>query len=363
MRFQRESSPPPWLNRKDQYRMLGMLSLLLLVALCIDAARRPENWNWFVLLTPNQEQQETGLEDIDFRVKTQSRLTQPESFLAVAEPHPPGSAEVPAHIQQIPPDELQGIEDQRLGRLRSEDAPFARVLQQLEQFNSAQLLAAARTDVTYRVVNVEPDEFRGELLKIEGLLWRLERWKYGDPEDEHDDLYQAWIMTDDSGNNPWTVVFTEKPEGVALGNAIDRRVSVAGYFFKRYAYPTETGLHVAPMLIARNLQLAPLAPAGQEETAELTKYVIGLLVVIAVAFAFLGGWFVISDRRYRRSRTAKIAERRLDAAPEVVAHLNELPTHDPADTFRRLNESHAGNSGTAGADPSGTGTVDPYNKS
>lgn len=346
MRLQKPTTPPPWLNRRDQYRMLGMLTMLLLIMLAIDVARKPENWNWFFALS-GQPQDAGGLhsEGIDFRIKEPETLPS-DTLLSPAPPDEqnPGIPEEAADLRQLPRSWFSAVEDQRLGRMRNDDIAVERVLQRLNMYSQDQLLQAGERDVGYRVVNVEPQLHRGELLYLTGTLWRFGPYPFGERNNPHDDLYQAWILTEDSGNDPWLVLLAERPPGLEFGNAIDRPVTLAGYFIKRYGYPTQAGFHVAPMLVAKTLSLPPTLAVQKQQTNDVTYYAVAILSGVALFFAAVISWFLLSDRKFKRSHLAQIAERRRDAPPDAVASLRGLTAVDPTETFRQLQQKESGSS-------------------
>lgn len=344
MRFQKQTTPPPYLNRRDQYRMLGMVLLLMFVVVAIDFTARPENWAWFFNVAGTEEEgekyEELTLDGLDFRVKENGEPLPLETFIAQVpreEVEERLNPEMPA-IDRIPADLLQDVDDRQVGLLRSEQAALAAVLERVRSLTDEELRQAARDDVGFRALNTDSADYRGELMRIDGLLWRYAPFPFGDRDDPEDDLAQAWMFTSDSGNHPWFVLLTDPPPGLEFGDQLDRPVSVAGYYFRQFGYPTETGVTLAPMLIARTLQVRPTQAAQQQRTENISYYVVGFLGIVGVLFGTMIWWFVRSDRKFARSRLAEIAESRLDAPPEAVADLNKLEAVDPLDVLRDREE-------------------------
>lgn len=335
MRFQKQSNPPPYLNRRDQYRLLGMVLLLLFVVIAIDYAARPQNWEWFTQLDEEVEQvdgeyQEIPLKELDFGVVEDGEPLPLDQFIAVPEEAPAReeSGEMAEPVDHIPEDLLRRVQDRQVGLLRIEKEALSAVLERVERASPEDLLLSARSDVGYRVLNSDSAAYRGQLIRIEGTLWRLAPFPVGEGETRRE-LAQAWMFTPDSGNHPWKVLLAEKPAHVEYGDQIDRQVTVAGYYFKQYGYPTETGVTIAPMLIARTLHVRPMRTTHAPRTENLSYYVATVLGILAVLFGLMIWWFAASDRKFARSRLAEIAESRLDAPPEVVASLNDLQATDP----------------------------------
>ena len=73
MRFDKHRQPPPYLSRRDQYRMLGLVATLCLVLVGIQWAANPGNWVWFTQLGDGEDaaaveggESPPTLEEIDF---------------------------------------------------------------------------------------------------------------------------------------------------------------------------------------------------------------------------------------------------------------------------------------------------------
>ena len=181
---------------------------------------------------------------------------------------------------------------------------------------------------------VQTDEHRGRLITLHGTLWQLELLDPGDPEID-DELYEAWMFTPDSGENPYRLLLTEIPAGLTPGEQIDEQVLFTGYFIKRYGYVTEGGQHVAPMLIGKTLRIIQAAPAptADETSDQLSRYVIGFFVVMSCVFGLVIWRLTLSDRKFEQSRVQKIADSRLNASPDDLAALGNIETVDPNKVF------------------------------
>ncbi|HYV40015.1 MAG TPA: hypothetical protein VE988_30295 [Gemmataceae bacterium] len=150
----------------------------------------------------------------------------------------------------------------------------------------------------------EPAKYRGQVVHIEGRLVRL---KQLDPP-RHAPisvLYEAWIYLDQPGTHPVCVVLAHKPAGIELGDNLNRRVAVDGYFFKRYGYLSgrldSAGNNVALntiLLIAQTaaLQERPIA-IGSTALGAGWYWLGGLVIVGAVLTLAMTWWFRHNDRQ------------------------------------------------------------------
>ena len=55
MRFRNSSTPPPYLNKTDQFRMLRMVGLLALVVFAMKLAADPGMWRWLFSGAPQKQ--------------------------------------------------------------------------------------------------------------------------------------------------------------------------------------------------------------------------------------------------------------------------------------------------------------------
>jgi hypothetical protein len=192
-----------------------------------------------------------------------------------------------------------------------ETAAYAEVLVLAHYTSDRAFRAAAATDLTYYNLFTDPAAYRGDVVRIEGRLRRLLRWK---PPPEAaakgvSDLYEAWLFNDESGyGNPFCAVFTELPPGLKPSAKFDPSVPVvfAGYFFKKFRYQgPDKKYRDAPLLIGHTLTVrtggpAPAEAGGSDNWAEhlglIFLSVVAATVCVVVALTW---WFRRADLRVR----------------------------------------------------------------
>ncbi len=345
MKFNTDTRPPRYLNRRDQYRLLAMVGVLCLVMVAVNWSARPSSWHWLVPPDSRPSVQAPSLKEIDFRVQSQQREPLgPDMFRAVAvtekdEPQAfvADSADVPADVPaDIAAEVLAPIVDNTLGLRRKEADAYHLMLSRIHDLPEETAAALARDDVAFTVLMLHPDEYRGTLLAVRGELRRLTEFP-ASRGSGFDVLYEGWLFTGDSGTNPYRIVFTELPGGVPLGESLHPPlpVQVVGYFFKRYGYVSQGGQHVAPLLLARSLRMILRPATAPADGAEFRYAMLGVIAVVVAGVVVLGVWFFVSDRRFRGSRLDELAAARLDATPEDLAALQNLQTTDPARPFEQ----------------------------
>ena len=329
MRFQNKKGPPPFLNRKDQFRLLALCVMLFLVLLAFRKAADPATWAWLVVEQPETEIDPNELKDISYLVQDSAQHLKPDEFIGEVLTELPETTPADQPLIELDPELLTPIKDSTIGWYsRAERAAFLKVLEHVQLLGSAQL-SQARTDVSYRLINQEPTKIRGELLHIRGILWQVDVF------DEESSLYTGWMFTADSGNKPWMVVFSTLPEGLTPGQKLDRPVEVTGYFFKRFGYETVGhNLNISPLLAASTLELPPVVSVEQikERSNEATYYVVGTLTTALLLLGGLVFWFRLSDRQIAGSRLAELA-RPNSAATFDPALADAVTTIDPGKLF------------------------------
>jgi hypothetical protein len=373
VKIPRDERPAPWFSRRDQYRLLALVGLLCLVMVAIQLAARPSSWYW--LLPPDASQsaspseesaRQVPLEELDFRVREEAREPlPPDVFRAVAlEDSQEGSSDADvvdssagqaagrehaeggsggdtvinafaAEDLSIPPIALAGIEDNTVGIRRAEVDVYHQMLATVRRLPEDLRRQHSDRDVAFTVIMLQPDEYRGRLVGITGELHRLSKLPVMENDVGIDQLYEGWMYTEDSGNNPWQFVCTSLPEG---GDpkvlSLPRRIRVEGYFFKRTGYASRGGQHVAPTLLARSFELLPPPiSAAPQMQSQMRNWMLGLIGLVIVGLGVLIWWFVAADRRYAGSRLHELATSRLDADPQELEALKDLDTRDPSQPF------------------------------
>ncbi|MBX3438972.1 MAG: hypothetical protein KF861_15885, partial [Planctomycetaceae bacterium] len=301
---------------------------------------RPSSWYWLVPPTTRDQIAAPPLDAIDFRIPPEQReRLPPGTFRATAADD--NDALPAADISDddvlsftLAPELLATIQDNTLGLRRREAAAYHEMLSRIDRLPEAAAANRARSDVAFTVLMQAPQEYRGELLSVEGDLRRLTPLAAND-ESGFDTLYEGWLFTRDSGTNPYRIVLTQVPDGVPIGETIDppTPVRVVGYFFKRYGYASQGGQHVAPLLLAKTLHPLP-RPVTLPTDGDSLKTAMGAFVAVVIAgIVALGAWFFLSDRRFRSSRLQRLAAARSEVAAEQLAALADVDVVDPERMF------------------------------
>ncbi len=170
--------------------------------------------------------------------------------------------------------------------------------------------ASVRPEVTFAHLHNEPQHYRGQVVRIEGMLRRVRRF---DPfliekQAGIKDVYEVWLVNDKFSKadtvNPVCLICTQLPPGVKVTEEVQGMLPAAfvGYFFKKYRYKameakTDKEFRVAPLLIGR---LVLPKKTVEADTSWPTMLVPFILLTLAGTFVvvFLMTWgFRRADRR------------------------------------------------------------------
>jgi len=156
--------------------------------------------------------------------------------------------------------------------------------------------------------------YKGRLVTLTGRVRKLMHY----PAEKNDygikTLYEAWLFTDDSQQNPTVVICTEVPEilqnRLPAGTDVIDHVTVTGYLFKMYAYNAQDTTRVAPLILARQLEWSP--PITDEKGSQV------FLQLMAGAFAILiAGVAVVTWKALQKDKEFK--EKRLQTDQDQVS--------------------------------------------
>ncbi len=331
MQFETSQSTPAHSSRRAQQRTLSffvMIAMLVLVVNVIftDPAKKPE-----APAGRTRSQPRDADFNVDFNIRQEDErgLRSDEVTIAPSDGTLPERFELPVERSREWLDEqaerggewatdaaareraearrntrfnkrvLSSVRDNTVGIRRDESDAYYRLLGHVQRVAPDELELASTTETQYVNLMTEPDRFRGEPLTIQGDLWRLYEFDAGPNDLGLTTLYEAWIFTGDSQPHPYRVVCTRLPHTLTPGEDIRRPVRVTGYFFKREAYPSRGGFHVAPTLIATTLAPFRLADSVPPTDAIL-PYMVGVVTAMGLALLVTLLAFTLGDRRIKR---------------------------------------------------------------
>ncbi|MCA9005073.1 MAG: hypothetical protein KDA70_07335 [Planctomycetaceae bacterium] len=153
------------------------------------------------------------------------------------------------------------------------------------------------------------DRYKGRLVTLTGRVRKLIH--YPAAEDNQygiKTLYEAWLFTDDSQQNPTVVICTEVPpalkDGLPEGTDVIDHVTVTGYLFKMYVYNAQDTSRVAPLILAKQLEWNPRT-VDERGSRLFSQILAGTLVILIVGIAIVMWKASQRDKRFRERRLQK----------------------------------------------------------
>ena len=291
-----------------------LVGTLVIVLMSIFKSAHPKNWAW--LNPPPQKQQRPLAPKEEQRIKLlQETLIQQ----AVGQPVPAAKPQKlagqknvqrvePVQDLRIPKAVFAKINESALFIRHAEGDAYWTVFAKLRDLPQADLEQAALSDVTYTQLFSDPNFYRGRLITLDGELLQLNRLPHHDNAAQIEVVYEGWLRNADSGKNPYVFHCLDKPAGLVEGNKLSEKVTITGYFFKRYQYTAQSGLtYAAPLLLAKRIRWFPVV---QRRAAADPRWVPLLLVGIAIVGLSLGGsicFFILREQRRSNAQLKRFA--------------------------------------------------------
>lgn len=292
MRFESSSLPPVAPSWRWILWAASLAPALLLVSWSIREARRSNDTNLF----PGGSRDEARrLQQIlkEPHAATSDSLRQ-DAVRVLPTPSPSG----------VERSLFAAVQDNTFGVPAAEKPAYDEILERLRTTSNIDLEALALSKIPFAVLMLDADQYRGKALTVEGDLRRLNPLPADRTTSGNVETFEAWLFADDSGLNPYRVVLTALPQGIQPTGIIDPplRVTVTGFFFKRYSYATANDFHTAPLILAKTLTRRPgqasVRTSHQHSPIrQLTWFAAGILAMVGIAWLFV-------TRPKRRGTTA-----------------------------------------------------------
>ncbi|QDT37366.1 hypothetical protein [Stratiformator vulcanicus] len=344
MRFRSNRSQNPWLNRRDQFRLLRLVGGLAFILIAMKVTAEADFWWWMFPAeqkNPVTAQAGPALDDVRFNVQLDgvraasggefvSERSLPASAIEVVDRTKRGA------LSQLPAAMFAGVEDDTLNIRNDERDAYLQTLDILRASDDTVLKSAAATDVSFPVLMIETDHYRGRLIRVSGTARRIAPFKLRDSEAERttEQLFDVWVFTPESGNNPVHLIATglasDIPVGESVGDGID--IEAVGYVFKRQGYASNGGLHVAPLVLAKTIERRPAPVATPIERFDITPYVVGFVVVALLSIAVFLWRFRSEDRKFEQEHI----ERLTTASEEELDSLRDIPQESPEEFLAKI---------------------------
>jgi hypothetical protein len=298
-----------------------------IMALAADGLRQPGLWKMFDQAASSAPEPPPG--GADNRLDAASPNTSfPDSFVMSAdEPaKQAASGSNGGYFPGVEADQFRSIRDDRPS-LPEEQSCSLHLLDILKRTDGEALRKASVGRVTYAQLFNQPENYRGRLVTLAGVVRRVERIDIPRNQYGIEAYYQVWLFPDDNPSAPMVIYCLDLPKGFPTGTGLTAQAGLTAFFFKLWAYSTPDADRVAPMLLGKTLEWwkqSALVPEPSVYPGWLP-----LVVVLAALGAMFTAWYVSLRTRVPRG---VLSDRPPDFTRLRLADENAEP---PVDTAER----------------------------
>jgi hypothetical protein len=248
------------------------------------------------------------------------------------QPKPPAPLLTPDKIAPVVSDdgiEFQAIVD-KAPVLPRESAAYGKLLEKVRDTSPQDLSKQARRDIFFTHVWERPEKYRGVPIHLQGTAKKIITYEVSKAMAPSERLYEIWFFSDENKSFPYVVVIQDTPPGLIVGDEIEARVTVDGYFLKLMGYRAGDHLRAAPMLVGR-VKFAPAPTAAPSALTELKRLpkreiTIGVLILLLLYIAARVFFQVRKVRGMSRPESSLTSMAGEPLPPEQLAEwLHSLP--------------------------------------
>ncbi len=235
-----------------------------------------------------------------------------------------------AKSRPLPGELYQPIEDDTLFR-SADRVPFFTTMDWLQQTPHSEIVAASGGRVAYAQLFQQPDHYRGQLVTVTGTLRQVSTRRRspdeGDIDQQGDDAegnatapgaaierwHEFFLQPDDHRSEPILIYALNLPEGYPESGRMKQPASVTGVFFKRLVYGAANEPALAPLLLAKQVELTGPAQQAATEESTIDMIVISGVIALLAATVFLFAYRrVTSGKKGSAERSAEAILARLE---------------------------------------------------
>ncbi len=288
---------PDYFSRREQYRLLVLVGLVMIVVVLMSEAGKPKNWAWMwgneVPVQEDVAQEDFSGEPIDTRLNPTSDATANNPDLIRIYPAPLATSEEEAgegeegdYFPGVRSSLLSTIQDDRVFQNSASEAWY-NLLDVLGRTEQADLDEASIGNVSYLQLYNQSDVYRGRLVSLKGMVHRVQELPATKNVHNIERWYQCTLYPKGGPHGqPILIYCLDLPEGFPRDLKMYQEVHLTGFFYKRLAYEAGDGLNSAPLILAKTVtwDRFSVAPTETPPWTLLLVVVLGA-AIIAVSVA------------------------------------------------------------------------------
>ena len=177
---------------------------------------------------------------------------------------------------------LSSIRDDTFFRAAEHEAWF-HLFAWLQTTSEQQLETVVQANVSSLQLLRQMPAYRGRLVRVQGVVRRAGPIAAPDNEAGIRSYWQCWLQ-DAAGTAPIVVYALQMPAGFPRGQALRETAEFTGVAYKRWAYQAESGLLVAPVLLAKTARWTPHPPPPARRPVTPTQLLLGTVCAALLAW-------------------------------------------------------------------------------
>jgi len=284
-------------GRRRQWPVLGLVLLSITLLVLASQGANPALWRGlFANQDPAQAQDDgsSGAAALDTRLAPGEAVGVFRSPRDISATQEDGAAK-----DQLFPgvrgDYLSVVRDDTVLLSKENDAWF-HLFDVLSGATADELRKASEGELTHVQLYNQPRAYRGHLVDIAGRLRGIQHLEATKNSYGVSGYYKLWIEMGSGSNPPIVIAYVLDPPGELRGlentaEKISDPVQLTGFFFKRLAYKAQDTIRLAPLLVAKTVQVQPTAPPAAEPENNAGREIVRSTIVALVLLGIL--WFAI----------------------------------------------------------------------
>ncbi len=236
---------------------------------------------------------------------------------------PPTNTDRPeAALPTVDPGLLVTVEDNTTFRDEETDAWF-HLLAVARNANDKQLVDASLGELAYAQLVNQPTCYRGQVVRIDGNIRRVESITPATNDEGIDQLYRIIIQPSHDVLQPFTLYCLELPLGWVAGDSPpnEGRMTTEALFFKNWLYNHQRGVDLSPVFVSRTFSPIVESVRLVDRTPALPAWQTAVLAAIVAAVVV--GWIVMHNVDSPRRRYS-------NEGSEVASELHNLTAEQDA---------------------------------
>ncbi len=174
---------------------------------------------------------------------------------------------------------------------------YRRLIQTLTAYSPEEVSARATRSLDYTAIMAQPDAYRGEFVRVRGVVSHMFTEKLREPLVDVHDVYRGFLAEADGSIGTFFDLPTPPPDFDMRRGAMD----IEGIFYRTVRYENQRGeIKEVPYVLARNMRTVESAPAHR--MGFLSDHTAAVLVGMALAIFCVRLLMYLAQRRRGRAR-------------------------------------------------------------